>query len=54
MKEVKTKLIEKTIHLCHRLVKTFLTQNVESYTQQEIQALKTIYFVVPNKKALTQ
>ncbi len=27
------KLIEKTIHLAHKLTKTFLTQNIESYTQ---------------------
>lgn len=54
MREVKTKLIEKTINLTHKLTKAFLAQNIESYTAQQIQSLKTIYFGLSNKKALTQ
>lgn len=55
MRDVKTKLIEKCILLSHRLTKTFLTHNIESYTQQEINSLRAIYFVLSNKtKPLTQ
>ena len=52
MKEVKTKLIDKCIQLSHKLTKTFLFQNMESYTQAEAQSLKTIYFSLTNKKFL--
>lgn len=54
MREIKIKLIERCITLSHRLTKTFLVQNLENYSQSEIQSLKTIYFSISAKKSLTQ
>lgn len=53
MKEVKTKLLEKCITLAHKITKTFLSQNIEMYNPMEIASLKTIYFILSNKRALT-
>lgn len=54
MKEVKTKLLEKCITLAHKITKTFLSQNIEMYSGVEVASLKAIYFILSNKKALTQ
>jgi len=53
MKEVKTKLLEKCITLAHKITKTFLSQNLDVYNPMEIASLKTIYFILSNKRALT-
>lgn len=53
MREVKTKLLEKCITLAHKITKTFLSQNLEVYNPMEIASLKTIYFILSNKRALT-
>lgn len=53
MREVKTKLLEKCITLAHKITKTFLSQNLELYNPVEIASLKTIYFILSNKRALT-
>lgn len=53
MREVKTKLLEKCITLAHKITKIFLSQNIEVYNAMEIASLKTIYFILSNKRALT-
>ncbi len=53
MKEVKTKLLEKCIILANKITKTFLTQNPDTYSPVEMQSLKSIYYVVSNKRNLT-
>lgn len=53
MKEVKTKLIEKCINLSNKITKAFIIHNPETYSHAELQALKSIYYVVQGKKSLT-
>ena len=47
MKDVKNKILEKCISLCHRITDIFINQNLSQHNQTQMNLLKSVYYYSP-------